>query len=124
MKDTSVNRFILEVLEEETSHLTAHEIYSKLRERLPCVNQSTVYRALERLAANGIISVSDLGTGAAVFEKVTNAMHHHMVCQKCGQILTLDKKDVDQFFSTINQKTRYQIITNHLVLFGICPDCQ
>ena len=80
--------------------------------------------ALERLADQNKISVSDMGSGSAVFEAVSEGMHHHLVCQKCGQVFTIENQDVEQFFDGIQKKNQFQIHTNHLILFGLCAGCQ
>jgi Fur family ferric uptake transcriptional regulator len=124
MRASSVDAIILETLAKEDTHLTSHQVYEEIRQRLPAVNPSTVYRALERLANSGKISVSDMGTGSAVYETLTDGMHHHLVCQKCGHVSKLSHEDVQKFFATIQQKNHFEIHTNHLILFGICSHCQ
>lgn len=123
VKTSSVEYAILELLQENSSHLKAHEVYEHLHPRFPSVNPSTVYRALDRLAHAGKISVSDMGTGASVYEKVTDGMHHHLVCQMCGRVLTIDHEIVKSFFTQIETEFSFRIVTNHLILFGICPEC-
>jgi Fe2+ or Zn2+ uptake regulation protein len=61
--------------------------------------------------------------GSAVFEKITASAHHHVVCKQCGQITTLENEIVNSLFSEVAESSGYKIITNHLVLFGICPGC-
>jgi Fur family transcriptional regulator, ferric uptake regulator len=124
MRTSSVDQIIIETLSKEHAHLTSLQVFEIIRERLPAVNQSTVYRALERLVSFGKVSVSDMGTGSAVFEIMTDGMHHHLVCQKCGQVITIDHEDVKELFSKISQKKHFHIKTNHLVLFGLCEICQ
>jgi Fur family transcriptional regulator, ferric uptake regulator len=124
MRTSSVDQIIIETLSKEHAHLTSLQVFEIIRERLPAVNQSTVYRALERLVSYAKVSVSDMGTGSAVFEIMTDGMHHHLVCQKCGQVITIDHEDVKELFSKISQKQHFQIKTNHLVLFGLCEICQ
>lgn len=124
MKSSSVYSAILELLQENQKHLKAHEVYELLRPRFPSVNASTIYRALERLAHMGKISVSDMGTGASVYEKVTDGMHHHLVCQTCGQVITINHEVVKGFLSQIESQFYFKVVTNHLILFGICPECQ
>lgn len=124
MKTSSVEIAILALLEENNCHLKAHEVYERLQSRFPALNPSTVYRALDRLAHAGKISVSDMGTGAAVYEKVTDGMHHHLVCQKCGQVQTIDHKIIGPFFANIEEAYSFLVATNHLVLFGDCKQCQ
>jgi Fur family ferric uptake transcriptional regulator len=115
---------ILEILDKEHAHLTSHEIYEQIRPRLPAINPSTVYRALERLTNGGKISVSDIGIGSAVYESLTTGLHHHLVCQRCKHVFTMEHEEVGAFFEMVQQKRGFQVITNHLVLFGICEDCQ
>ena len=124
MRASSVDKIILETLSKEHAHLTSHQVFEEIRERLPAVNQSTVYRALERLVLNGKVSVSDMGTGSAVYELLADGIHHHLVCQICGKVITIGHEEVKGFFTVIHQKNHFNIVTNHLILFGICEACQ
>ena len=124
MRASSVDQIILETLSKEHAHLTSHQVYEEIRERLPAVNQSTIYRALERLANIGKVSVSDIGTGAAVYELLTDGLHHHLVCLKCGRVMTIGHEEVREFFTAVQHKNHFDIVTNHLILFGICENCQ
>lgn len=123
MRASSVEHIILEILSAEQDHLTSLQIYERIRPRLPAVNPSTVYRALERLVRQGKVSISDMGTGAIVYESLANGRHHHLVCQKCGRVLTVQDEAIREFFSTIQAKYHFSIATNHLILFGTCEDC-
>ena len=124
MRASSVDQIIIETLSKEHAHLTSLQVYEEIRERLPVVNQSTVYRALERLVNVGKVSVSDMGTGSTVFELLADGLHHHLVCQKCGQVTTIGHEEVEGFFAAVQQKNRFHIVSNHLILFGICENCQ
>lgn len=124
MRTSSVDQKIIEVLSREHAHLTSLQVYDEIKVYLPAVNQSTVYRALERLANLGKVSVSDMGTGSAVYEILADGRHHHLICQQCGQVITIEDDDVRKFFSTIQAKNHFTIHTSHLVLFGMCPQCQ
>ena len=124
MRASSVDIIILETFAKENAHLTSHEVYEQVRNRLPAVNPSTVYRALDRLANNGKVSVSDLGTGSAVYEALADGVHHHLVCQKCGQVFTIEHEEVSEFFARITRQNKFQVATNHLILFGTCERCQ
>lgn len=124
MRASSVNQIILKTLEQDQSHLTAQQIYGRIRENLPAVNQSTVYRALERLAHAGKISVSDMGLGAAVYEAVGGEQHHHLVCQDCNQVITIDDDAIQALFNDIERQHDFQVVTNHLILFGRCSACR
>jgi Fur family transcriptional regulator, ferric uptake regulator len=124
MRASSVDQIIVETLSKEHAHLTSLQVFEEIRARLPAVNQSTVYRALERLVKCGEVSVSDMGTGAAVYELLLDGVHHHLVCQQCGLVITIGHEQVDDFFSAIQNKNHFNIVTNHLILFGICDKCR
>jgi len=123
MRASSVNHLILRILEQDHSHLTAQQVYERIRENLPAVNHSTVYRALERLAHAGAISISDMGEGASVYEIVGGDKHHHLVCQECGAVTTIGDEDVAKFFHHIEREHGFKMVTNHLILFGRCSHC-
>ncbi|MCX8023877.1 MAG: transcriptional repressor [Thermanaerothrix sp.] len=125
MRQSSVQLAILEALAGEgDSHLSALEIYERLKARLPAIAPSTVYRALERLTQQGLVSVSDMGRGVTLYERVGQALHHHLVCTGCGRILTIDHTQVGPFFAAIEAAHDFHIQTNHLILFGLCADCR
>lgn len=124
MRASSVDQIILNVLSQEHAHLTSLQIFEEIRSKLPAVNQSTVYRALERLKQHGKVSVSDMGTGAAVYERVSDGRHHHLVCQVCGKTYTIGNEEVASFFAAIEAQNQFEIATNHLILFGVCKECK
>ncbi len=124
MRNSSVDKIILDLLSKKHNHLNSLQIYNEIRKQLPAVNQSTVYRSLDRLVKFGKVSVSDMGTGVSVYEKLLDEHHHHLVCQKCGVILTIEHQEVENLFNSLEINHHFKIITNHLVLFGICEQCQ
>lgn len=124
MRASSVDQIILDILSQKQAHLTSLQLFMEIRERLPAVNQSTVYRSLDRLVNRGKVSVSDMGTGSAVYELLADGQHHHLVCQKCGKVLTIGNEEVNEFFSVIERNNHFDIVTNHLILFGVCEECQ
>jgi Fur family transcriptional regulator, ferric uptake regulator len=124
MRASSVTTHIINLLDAHyEDHLTAPEIFERVRVHLPAVNPSTVYRALDRLVGAGKVSVSNMGGSASTYELVRAEIHHHMVCQGCQEIITLDHSEVEAFFSRLEKVHNFKVMTNHLVLFGVCADC-
>jgi Fur family transcriptional regulator, ferric uptake regulator len=124
MRASSVDQIIINLLQQNRRHIASQKIYEEIRSQLPAVNRSTVYRSLERLASQGKISVSDMGTGSLVYEMVGEGRHHHLVCQECQHIIEISDEDVSSLFTKVEQSSRFEILTNHLILYGICPGCQ
>lgn len=124
MRASSVDQIIIETLSHEHAHLTSLQVYEKIRVRLPAVNHSTVYRALERLVKQGKVSISDMGTGSTVYEILSDGLHHHLVCLKCKKVITIGHEEIEKLFLVIQQELNFRVVTNHLILFGLCEECQ
>jgi Fe2+ or Zn2+ uptake regulation protein len=122
-KLTTARALIFETLDKNSAHMTAYQVFEAVKPRLPSLNMSTVYRSLEYLTHQGLISVADVGAAMPIYEVVSNT-HHHLVCQSCGNILLMDHEQVKDFFNHISQEYDFTIQTNHLILFGLCEKCR
>lgn len=124
MRASSISHAILQLLEGQHTHLTAAQIYDALKTDFSAVNPSTVYRALKRLVSAGEVSISDMGMESLVYERRSDIPHHHLVCQGCGQITMIGDSDFREFIVRIENTYPYKIVTEHLILYGICARCQ
>ncbi len=120
---TSARQAILDELENNQAHLTTAEIHDRLQERLPSINLSTVYRSLEYLVENRLVTVSDIGIGSPVYERLNEDIHHHLVCLNCQGIIHLEHDLIAPFFEQIEAQKGIKVLTNHMVLFGRCSHC-
>lgn len=120
---TSARKAILEHIEEAEAHLMATQIHLALSQRLPSLNLTTVYRSLDYLVEHKLISVADIGKGSPVYEKVSETLHHHLICQKCHAIAQIDHSHIAPFFQKLNQETGFEVTSNHIALYGICENC-
>ncbi|MBN1535542.1 MAG: transcriptional repressor [Anaerolineales bacterium] len=120
---TTARALIYETLETTQEHMTAYQVFDAVKPRLPSLNMSTVYRSLEYLTHEGLISVADVGEGMPIYEAVSNT-HHHLVCEGCKKILIVEHEQVKGFFEKISQEYDFTIHTNHLILFGLCEKCR
>jgi Fe2+ or Zn2+ uptake regulation protein len=121
---TTARQLILSELDGAKSHLTAMQIFDNLKERLPSLSLSTVYRSLEYLVENQLVSVSDLGLGSPAYESIESHIHHHLVCLNCKEIYQLEDEIVSQFFEKLQKEKNFVIHSNHLILYGHCQFCQ
>lgn len=124
LRMTSARKAVLDVLHAKGTHLNAQEILEQLSERLPSLNISTIYRTVEYLAEAGLVSISDIGCGSPVYEAVHEKPHHHLICQCCGEIVTLDGDEIGALLDAVGKQHQFSITTNHLVLYGRCINCQ
>ena len=66
---------------EPDRHLSAQEVVARVRDELPRVNPSTVYRTLDLLVADGLVLRTDLGADRVFYEPAHDHRHHHLVCR-------------------------------------------
>src|SRR6185369_12240644 len=70
-------------------HPSADRVYERVRGVLPRISLGTVYRNLQRLAADGRIGVTHLEGRVARYDP-TPAGHDHFVCRTCGRVDDLE----------------------------------
>ena len=120
LKVTSQRLLIYRHLWGNTSHPTAEQVYEDVRQTLPTLSLTTVYKALNELVDLGEIARIELGDGVARFDPNTN--HHiHARCTHCGSVL-----DLDSAFAPVRLPLRAGDFLVHgyqLLLEGECAAC-
>lgn len=81
-------KIVLEALQGRTDHPTAEDLYRALVAGDHRVSLATVYRALEALAADGL--VRELHVGGPTRYDPTREPHHHFICSRCGRVYDMD----------------------------------
>jgi Fur family ferric uptake transcriptional regulator len=114
---------ILEAIEGASGHVSAEEIYQKIRQSYPGLNISTVYRTMELLKETGMVTETDMGDGRVRFHSVGHEHHHHLVCSKCGKVVELDESMLAPLAAMLNNKYGFLADLKHLAIFGRCKDC-
>ncbi len=113
---------ILSELRKVTSHPTAEQLYSIVKECLPRISLGTVYRNLEFLVESGDVRKIDSAGNIRRFDGDMSP-HSHARCEICGEITDIFDnpiKNVDLNKVEINNFT----ITSACVDYtGICHTC-
>ena len=81
---TRQRRVILQELQKVTTHPTADQVYDMVRKKLPRISLATVYRNLDLLAQDGLISKLD--GGAQLRFDGNPADHYHIRCTRCQRV--------------------------------------
>jgi Fur family ferric uptake transcriptional regulator len=121
---TPQRMMVLEAIEASHDHISAEEIHSKARIRYPYINISTVYRTLELLKENGLVTETDLGGGRFLYHPAGKAQHHHLVCRKCGRVMDIDASEFRQLREELKAKYSFDAEFEHIAIFGTCDSCQ
>lgn len=123
---TGQRRLILETLETLPGHLTAEEIYLRVREVAPHLNLSTVYRMLRWLQKEGLISVRVFSEDERQdrFDPNLTTEHFHFVCLCCKQIIEFDEPSpASAIIADFERNNSARVENVGLVLHGLCRDC-
>lgn len=115
---------VLAVLSETREHLTAREILRRARRRLPRLNKSAVYRALDVLTHLSLVNPIDVGQGEIQYELNTQPHHHHLVCQQCGKITDIDGHAFNALDKLLRTEYGFAPFLFHFAIFGVCRECQ
>lgn len=107
------------LLETRRHDWSIDEIRGQLGTRGLSADFSSVFRALQRLEADGAVRRVQLGDGKARFEPADDH-HEHVVCDRCGAVGEVPGCAV----RTEAPGGTDFIITGHQLLFsGVCPGC-
>lgn len=121
---------VLAVLSERgDSHLTAEEIYALAKRVRPGIGLATVYRTIQVLLELKIINRICLDDGSVRYELgraygERDGQHHHLVCVKCGRVVSFDGKLPEDFLRQAGRQTGFQLFDYDVKLYGYCPECK
>ena len=115
---------ILNAVQDAEGHISAEEIYSKVRATYSHLNISTVYRTLELLEELKLVTETDLGEGRVRYHSADKGHHHHLICQKCGAVIDMDDFIFKSLAEIMAEKYGFVAEMRHLAIFGHCRNCR
>ncbi len=121
---TPQRQLILDAICECGGHAAPDEIFARVRRKSTAINRATVYRNLDFLTDMHLVTSADMGHRGRVYEIACADPHHHLVCQKCGDVAQIDQALVKAFFAKIEREYQFTVETDHLALFGVCQACR
>ena len=125
LKVTAPRTKILEIFETSGKrHLSAEEIYTRLRDSSEEVSIATIYRVLTQFERAGILTRHHFSEDHSIFELDSGEHHDHLVCAKCGHVEEFVDAMIEERQKEIAQKAHYQMLDHSLHIYGLCPQCQ
>ena len=119
---TRNRRVILHAIRDADEHLTANEVFSVAKERLPSISFATVYNSLRFLKEAGMIAEIRFGNGASRYDRMTSR-HDHAICTKCGKLVDIEMELPDGFLTRATLASNFKPESIEFTLRGLCPDC-
>jgi Fur family ferric uptake transcriptional regulator len=103
-------------------HISPTAVSRRVRERVPGVNPSTVYRTLELLEQLGVLSHAHLESWAEDHKR-SESLHVHLTCSRCGSEDSLSVEEADRLKRMIGRHHGFQPDFTHFAISGICARC-
>ncbi len=120
MRATPQRMAILKMLEGNTSHPSAEDIYRKLKPEYPSLSPATVYNTLEALAKAGEIQEIGIDPERRRFDP--NPLPHcHFLCNVCRRVYDFDINL--EAIPIPKSAGGFRVNNFSLYLYGICPNC-
>ena len=113
---------IFKLLKTQKRSLSAQDIYSKLRRYEKPLGLATVYRSLDALKQEGVVTVRTLANGESVYSCLQQDQHY-LNCVKCGTSITINECPVHNWKDELQQSHKFQIFYHNLEFFGLCNGC-
>jgi Fur family transcriptional regulator, peroxide stress response regulator len=120
---TVQRRTILQELLQRYDHPTADMIYDSVKDRVPGISRTTVYRVLDTLVQLG--AARKVAHEAAVVRFDPNTeRHHHLLCDRCGSLLDLPPQQVGSIPLPDTTASGFTIRDFTVNFSGTCLQCR
>ena len=124
---------VFNVLVGTQEHLSAIDIFARLRASSPEIGLTTVYRTIELLETAGLIRrVSGHGRkcGSRTARGDREDHHHHLICTACGRIVNYRDFEAEELSlvrrteERLARKHGFLIRDHNIEFLGVCAGCR
>jgi Fur family ferric uptake transcriptional regulator len=122
LKHTKQRDLILISFLESNEHVSAEQLYQKVRSENPSIGFTTVYRTLKLLVDAGLAQERRFDDGLTRYE-VEQEHHDHLVCLKCGKIIEFESDEIENAQVRIAADYGFKILRHRHELYGHCSSC-
>lgn len=122
MKITPQRLMIFEILENNTSHPSAEEIYKKVKDIYPTVSFTTIYKTLEVLRDLGELKELTIDDARKHYDPNIST-HHHIICTSCKKILDVFEDFSSHIKLPESFNANYSVSNFQVSFYGICKEC-
>ena len=121
LKATSQRIALLKLLDGTHKHLDAEEIYLELKERQKNVSRATVYRSLETLVEQEMVTKLDFGDGRMRYErnKDEDEHHDHLINIRSGEVVEFRNEEIEALQRRIAEQMGFELADHRLELYCV-----
>ena len=118
---TKQRKAIFSLLQGDTFHPTADEIYQRAKKQLPHISLATVYRNLKLLAQEGLILEIPTPDGPNRYDPQTH-QHYHFLCDRCECVYDVEIPVQTQLNHELIRQG-FSVRSHETVFYGLCRRC-
>ena len=126
LKATNQRVALLKLLDATNEHFDAEEIYLELLKNQKNVSRATVYRSLDALVEQNLVTRLDFGEGRMRFErsKGEDEHHDHLICEECGKVIEFFNPEMEAQQLSVCKEHDFMPSVHTMHIFGICSECK
>ena len=115
---------LLRLLAEGRGHPSARRLYEQLSQQFPTTSPATVYKTLALLKEMGEVLELGFSDDDNRYDGSRPTPHPHLICMCCRAIMDPKVSLLQNLEAEMARESGYQILSQRLDFYGICPDCQ
>jgi len=126
LKFTAQRELVLKTLFTYEEHFTPEDLYMLIKKNDPTSNVgiTTIYRTLNLLEANKIVTSISFGIQGKKYELGNKPHHDHLICNQCNKIVEFEDQTIEKLQGKIAKMHDFKLTEHIMQLYGICKDCQ
>ncbi len=121
LKITPQRLGIFRILEGNSMHPSAEDVFKEIRENYPTISFTTVYKTLEIMEKMGEILKVTIDEQRKHYDPDTN-VHHHIICSRCNKISDIKKEYVKPRLPR-EVLDEFTPSSYHISFYGTCKKC-
>lgn len=124
LKSTIQRDLIISEFYRSKGHISAEELYSKLKKKHSSLGLATVYRTLKILTDAGLALERRFNDGYTRYELSEGDSHHdHLVCVECKKVEEFENEEIEKLQDKVAKEYSFTIRDHKLELYGLCGEC-
>lgn len=116
---TKYEKAIYDIINASHAHLTANEVFEKLKLRFPTVVLATVYNNLNKICEAGLIRKVSVEGKPDRYDTIKK--HDHLVCKQCGRIVDVALEDLTV---PLRDQLGDDFLYYDLKVYFLCSECK
>lgn len=123
-RNTKQKQILLSILKNSNKPMSINEIYTCVKEFIPNIAKSTIYRNIDALMKQDLIDKYYLSDNELFYKIKTNTHEHkhYVICDSCKRMFDLPVCPIHDIEHMLLQEG-FTITEHYIQISGICKEC-